>query len=114
MTHQLDVSRHPYFPEVATRKLQELSDSIRLSLEHGRAADLAHGLQSVAKIAELTPPLRDSIRNRLADTRFFGRPPTIYEYLTITKDRAPAIGTGKAGTVNQERVANGWQNCMNS
>jgi hypothetical protein len=66
MTHPIDVSRHPRFPEAATRKLQELSDDIRISLEHGQTADLAHALQSVARIAELTPSLGIAIRSRLA------------------------------------------------
>jgi hypothetical protein len=78
MTRQVDVSRAPTFSRSrSTRKLQELSDDIRVSLEHGQGEDLSRAPRSVAKIDELVPSLGDSIRNRLADAEFFGRPPTL-------------------------------------
>src|SRR5262249_34495269 len=76
MTHRIDVARDPKFPEAGSRRVAELADSIRTNLEIGSVADLAHALQSVTEIAEIPPHLRDSIRLRLADTEFFGRPPT--------------------------------------
>jgi hypothetical protein len=58
---------HPRFLEAASFRLQQLSNDICVSLEHGTATDLSHALRSVAKIDELT--FMSSLRSREIERR---------------------------------------------